>query len=472
MHASPTQERIVWEPLWGDALIARSRSMQMTKWYDQMPDADVMVTIDDDIQFDPEDLWKIVEGARETRGIYGGAYVTRSQTPHLSSRMLPNTPELIFQKTDIRRPIEFQYVATGFMAIHRDVVEAMVHGEFRDADGTHRLHRCDKGTSMHDFLPFYDTFTVQEPDGSYHWLSEDWAFCERARQLGFKCWIDQSIVLGHVGQVVFTVADIKRSGETTGHATSAEAQPSTGRASAIMDISVTHTGVPLIDELPADIARWADETEPSIRRGMMHGASKLATLWATREDQSEGEWYQREDVGLAYMLDLAQWHAMGGGAPLALAEGYSGKRVLEYGCGIGTWGLAAASHGADVTVCDVNATLLEFVGWRARERGLTVNIAGPNTLGFEKYDAIVAWHVFEHVEDPGQVLAALVSRLVPGGELITASDFHVDALHPQHHDFTGDWDDELRRMGMEQDGIVWRKRDVAEQQQHLASAAV
>ena len=57
----------------GDALIARSRSMQATKWLDVLTDADVMVMIDDDIVFEPEDVWKIVEGARETRGIYGGA---------------------------------------------------------------------------------------------------------------------------------------------------------------------------------------------------------------------------------------------------------------------------------------------------------------------------------------------------------------------------------------------------------------
>ena len=49
MHASPTQERVIWEPLWGDALIARSRSMQATKWLDVLTDADVMVMIDDDI---------------------------------------------------------------------------------------------------------------------------------------------------------------------------------------------------------------------------------------------------------------------------------------------------------------------------------------------------------------------------------------------------------------------------------------
>ena len=36
------------------------------------------------------------------------------------------------------------------------------------------------------------------------------AFCERARQEGFRCWIDPSIRLGHLGLKEWTVEDIGR----------------------------------------------------------------------------------------------------------------------------------------------------------------------------------------------------------------------------------------------------------------------
>ncbi len=105
--SSPQHERIIWEPLWNDALIARSRSVLATNFLENYPDADVMVVIDDDIVFEPADFWKIVEGCRETQGIYGGAYVTRSTTPHLSSSFWPHSGDgqLIFKETPERRPV-------------------------------------------------------------------------------------------------------------------------------------------------------------------------------------------------------------------------------------------------------------------------------------------------------------------------------------------------------------------------------
>src|SRR3970282_2168705 len=43
-------------------------------------------------------------------------------------------------------------------------------------------------------------------DKRVHYLSEDWAFCERARQCGFQIWADPSIILQHRATVSVTVA--------------------------------------------------------------------------------------------------------------------------------------------------------------------------------------------------------------------------------------------------------------------------
>lgn len=208
--SNPTGEPVVWEPLWNDALISRSRSLMASKLLtdEHLAAADVIVFIDDDIVFEPGDLWKIVEGARETGDIYGGGYVVRSREAHLSSRTLPDRGVIEFRQTPERRPVEVQYLATGFMAVPRSVVESVVAGEFRDADGTHRVHRCEVGGDR-PFWPVFSPFTVREPDGRLHYLSEDWAFCERARQAGHRVWMDASIILQHMGWYPFTVADLR-----------------------------------------------------------------------------------------------------------------------------------------------------------------------------------------------------------------------------------------------------------------------
>lgn len=209
MAMNPAREHVVWAPLWNDALIGRSRSLMCTEFMENHPDCDVMVIIDDDVVFEPGDLWKIVEGARETRGIYGGVYVTRSTTPHIASRFYRNSGEIAIHQTEERRPHEIQYLATGFFAIHRDVLQGMVDTEFADAYGTHRMERVTLGADR-PFYPVFSPFVTREDDGQLHYLSEDWAFCNRARQAGYGVWMDQSIVLVHMGLYPYTVADLNR----------------------------------------------------------------------------------------------------------------------------------------------------------------------------------------------------------------------------------------------------------------------
>ena len=51
---------------------------------------------------------------------------------------------------------------------------------------------------------------------------------------------------------------------------------------------------------------------------------------------------------------------------------------------------------------------------------------------FGRYDAVVCWHVFEHLEYPGELLRKLRGFLKPGGMLISQSGFH-DQSTPMHH---------------------------------------
>lgn len=452
--SNPTTEPVVWEPLWNDALIARSRSLLASKFMESpdLADADVMVMIDDDIVFEPQDFWKLVEGARATRGIYAGAYVTRSDRPHLASRTLPGT-RLEFRQTPDRRPIEIQYAATGFVAVHRDVFTALLAGEFRDADGTHRIHRTVRGGNA-PFWPFFATFSIEEEPGVYHYLSEDWALCERARQLGVKVWLDQSIILAHMGWYPFTVGDLN----------AAPGLPSTGTDQVTIGGRDRTTGEPLLDTLIDDIAEFSDD-EPGMIRRMADagdGTTIAARLWNERGDQTEEDWYRRNDVGLAYILDLAAWHIQN---PYSLPREAlpliaAGDRVLDHGCGIGTFALLAAAAGARVTAYDINPILTEFVQARADRHGLEIEVwtEGAQVPRVRHYDAVVTWHVLEHVDDPKSLLMQLLLQLKDGGLLIADWDFHVDDGHPQHHTFNAhEWDDFLAMVGLKRlHGRVFR----------------
>lgn len=212
MASTDDHEKIYLETFDGDALISRTRSQLATKFLtsEELEDADVMVIIDDDVQFTPDDFWKIVEGARTKNALYGGIYATRSLKPHTAA-LAWSGQELAFGEGAPAVPI--RYLATGFMAVPRKVLEDMVdHEGFQSVHGKERIVYCEQGVGSHPMYDFFRCFEIEEPDGRIHYLSEDWAFCERARQCGYEVWADQSIILQHRAVVSITVADIANPG--------------------------------------------------------------------------------------------------------------------------------------------------------------------------------------------------------------------------------------------------------------------
>jgi len=178
-----------------DALISRVRSVAVSKWL-QDDDGDVFLMVDDDIVFAEEDAQKVIKLAREKRGIASAAYPVRGGT-HLASRLLDNEvtfgPEL--------PAIEIKWAATGFFAVHRDVCEAIA--------ATQKI--CILNEQIW-FWPMFMPFVYENEERGYNeYLSEDWAFCERAKQLGFKVWLDRTVQLAHIGQVPFTIAKMSTS---------------------------------------------------------------------------------------------------------------------------------------------------------------------------------------------------------------------------------------------------------------------
>jgi hypothetical protein len=174
----------------GDALIDRSRSIVASRFLENK-DYDILFFIDDDVVFDPVDVAKIANVMQaQNLDIVGGAYMKKQvKSPHLAIKTMKNSkiffgPEAFVQEVDM--------VSTGFMAINRHVLEKMVEAK--------SVPLCHPKNLR--FYPFFQPFP-KEIDGEWIYLSEDWAFCYRAKKLGFKIWVDGTTKLGHAGRYVY-----------------------------------------------------------------------------------------------------------------------------------------------------------------------------------------------------------------------------------------------------------------------------
>lgn len=128
--------------------------------------------------------------------------------------------------------------------------------------------------------------------------------------------------------------------------------------------------------------------------------------------------------------------------------GSARRRVVDIGCGEGHFLRRAAAAGHDVVGLDFNQDALEI----ARASGLDVHawdVRDAQQRTDRRFDAVAAFQVLEHAEDPVALLRDLASLLAPGGSVHLscpsprryATRFHPDELvvlremwdYPPHH---------------------------------------
>ena len=144
-----------------------------------------LMFVDADIQFDPTDIVKLIN---HNKDIVGGIYPQKTLPP----KMVVNTLNNGETQGDL---IEVGTLGTGFMLVKRRVFEEMInHGATPYVDAI--------GLSEKENSNQYDFFQCTI-DSKGRYLTEDWSFCRRWRELGGSIWADKTISLTHVGYFRF-----------------------------------------------------------------------------------------------------------------------------------------------------------------------------------------------------------------------------------------------------------------------------
>jgi SAM-dependent methyltransferase len=108
---------------------------------------------------------------------------------------------------------------------------------------------------------------------------------------------------------------------------------------------------------------------------------------------------------------------------------FIGRRVLDFGAGVGTFTAALAERGAEVVALEPDP---EFTP-RLHERfdsddRVTIVVEDARWLSGngarERFDTVLCLNVLEHIEDDRIVLRGLRDSLVPGGHLLLLAPAH------------------------------------------------
>jgi hypothetical protein len=179
-----------------DSHVGRARNTLAARFL--AGNGDWLLFIDTDIGFSVADLKRVfAQALRHPTDITGGMYPLKRLLPGAVVNALPG------ERPDKTGLVEVREIGTGFMFIPRCVLENMVAKCPEIAFGCDSGENATEGELRHDF---FQSGVYTYPDGKKRWLSEDYYFCQRHRDLGGKIWIDCSLRLTHRGTFDYPAA--------------------------------------------------------------------------------------------------------------------------------------------------------------------------------------------------------------------------------------------------------------------------
>lgn len=189
--------RVTFQFVVGSSVVHKARNELVAHFL--MSDFTDLLFIDDDMQFSPESVLRLLGSDKP---LIGGVGRMRCQKPNSDPAVWCWRPlraadgDLI---QDDMGAIEVRGFGAAFMLINRRVFADMIeaHPEWK-RDGAHDWPA--------DLRAHYFEFFNQTERDEFGELSEDYGFCHRWRSLGERVWVDPTIRLGHVGSFNFAGA--------------------------------------------------------------------------------------------------------------------------------------------------------------------------------------------------------------------------------------------------------------------------
>jgi len=202
-----------------ESLITRGRNT-LVSFFMEHPEATHLFFIDADIEFDPNDLLRMVAYDKPiTVGAYPKKAINWQSIMDASRRNQDETVQTIeghssnyvvnfdFLKDDNGKPlpqiqirdnlVKLKDAGTGFMCIKKEVIQQMfdAHPELKYANDIN----VDKKFEKHMYALFD---TMIDPE-SRRYLSEDYTFCRLWQNMGGEVYLDPRTALNHVGHYTF-----------------------------------------------------------------------------------------------------------------------------------------------------------------------------------------------------------------------------------------------------------------------------
>lgn len=204
--------------LFNESLIPRARNYLVDEF--MRSEYTHLMFIDADIGFDPQDVLTLaaIADPDSDKDIVTGAYPKKTIAWEKIKRAVemgvaeddPNVLEnyvgdFVFNpapginEIKITEPVEVLEGGTGFMMIQKRVFEKFgeAHPELLYTPDHVRTKHFDGSRQIHAFFD-----TVIDPE-SNRYLSEDYMFCQYARNLGIKVWLCPWMRLKHMGTYIF-----------------------------------------------------------------------------------------------------------------------------------------------------------------------------------------------------------------------------------------------------------------------------
>jgi hypothetical protein len=170
-----------------DSLIPRARN-KLCKYFLDIPNAMYLLFIDSDIEFNPNDIIRLYLANKDIIGI---AYALKKLYNDKTIGVYNLLDDCIDEDKEINEALE---IGTGIMLIKRYVLLKMIESNPDDYILLDNPEDVEKPINERKYYRFFDTLI-----NNNRYLSEDYMFCQKWRNLNGKIYLLKNTVTVHHG---------------------------------------------------------------------------------------------------------------------------------------------------------------------------------------------------------------------------------------------------------------------------------